>query len=210
MLGVYELNKVDLLKDIFIWAYERSAERYAAVKQSLGDPDPFRQRYREALRQIAGDVVRAKMNRKAAAAYITQWVKDNVTADERETFREMAESDLLSLHEGNFARLQVRPSEFAAWQVAWENKELAFSAPEDKYDTERDVVVFWGLDRDQRIRCAISREALDDHFHGDSRNKLEVFRENHPAIEEIARRKYLSGHVEPDGTVLVRTADIPY
>src|ERR1017187_4472971 len=56
MLGVYELNKVDLLKDIFIWAYERSTERYAAVRQSLGDPDPFRQRYREALRQIAGDV----------------------------------------------------------------------------------------------------------------------------------------------------------
>jgi Fic family protein len=27
MLGVYELNKVNLLKDIFIWAYERSAER---------------------------------------------------------------------------------------------------------------------------------------------------------------------------------------
>jgi hypothetical protein len=210
MLGVYELNKVDLLKDIFIWAYERSAERYAAVRQSLGDPDPFRQRYREALRQIAGDVVRGKMNRKAAAAYIAEWVKDNVIADEREMFREMAESDLLSLHEGNFARLQVRPSEFAVWQVAWENKDLAFPAPEEKYDTERDVVVFWGLDRDQRIRCAISREALDDHFHGNSRNKLEVFRENRPAIEEIARRKYLFGHVEPDGTVLIRTADIPY
>ena len=54
MLGVYELNKVDLLKDVFIWAYERSAERYAAVRQSLGDPDPFRQRHREALRQLVG------------------------------------------------------------------------------------------------------------------------------------------------------------
>ena len=30
VLGVYELNKVDLLKDVFIWAYERSAARYAA------------------------------------------------------------------------------------------------------------------------------------------------------------------------------------
>jgi hypothetical protein len=41
-------------------------------------------------------------------------------------------------------------------------------------------------------------------------NKLEVFRENRPTIEEIARRKYLSGRVEPDGTVLLRTADIPH
>jgi Fic family protein/transposase-like protein len=210
ILGVYELNQIDLLKDIFIWAYERSAERYAAVRQSLGDPDPFRQSHREALKQLVGDVVRAKMDRKAAVAYIAEWVKDNVAADERQTFREMAESDLLSVHEGNFARLQVRPSEFAAWQVVWENKELTFPDPEESYDTGRDVVVFWGSDRDQRIRCAISREALDDNFGGDNRNKVEVFRENRPAIEQIAQRKYLSGRVEPDGTVLIRTADIPY
>ena len=210
ILGVYELNKVDLLKDVFIWAYERSAERYAAVRQSLGDPDPFRQRYREALRQLVGDVVRRSMDRKEASAYIAEWVKSNIAADEQARFREMAESDLLSLHEGNFARLQVRPSEFAAWQIAWENKELIFPAPEERHDASRDVIVFWGQDRAQRVRCAISREALDDHFHGDNRNKLEVFRENRPAIEEIARRKYLSGHVEPDGTVLIRTADIPH
>jgi Protein of unknown function (DUF1488)/Fic/DOC family len=209
VLGVYELNKVDLLKDVFIWAYERSAERYAAVKQSLGDPDPFRQRHREALRHLVAEVVRGRMDRKEAAAYIAEWVKGNVTANERESFREMAESDLLSLHEGNFARLGVRPSEFAAWRIAWENKELAFPAPEERYDTGRDVVVFWGVDRNQRVRCAISQEALDDHFHGDNRNKLEVFREHRVAIEEIARRKYLSGRVEPDGTVLIRTADIP-
>ena len=161
ILGVYELNKVDLLKDVFIWAYERSAERYAAVKQSLGDPDPFKQRNREALRQLVGDVVRGKMDRKTAAAYIAEWVKNNIAAEDRTTFRETAESDLLSLHEGNFARLQVRPSEFAAWQVAWENKELTFPVPEESYDTARDAVVSWGLDRDQRIRCIISEDALN-------------------------------------------------
>jgi len=208
ILGVYELNQVDLLKDVYIWAYERSAERYAAVRQSLGEPDPFRQRYREALRQLAGDVVRRRMDRKEASAHIAEWVKSNIAADEQGRFREMAESDLLSLHEGNFARLQVRPSEFAAWQIAWENKELIFLAPEEQHDASRDVIVFWGQDRTQRIRCAISREALDDHFHGDNINKLEVFRENRPAIEDIARSKYLSGCVEQDGTVLIRTADI--
>jgi hypothetical protein len=210
ILGVYELNKVDLLKDVFIWAYERSAERYAAVKQSLGDPDPFRQRHRQALRQLVGDVVRRHMDRKEAIAFIAQWVNSNIAADERQKFREMTESDLLGLHEGNFARLQVRPSEFAAWQIAWENKELIFPVPEERYDTSRDIVVFWGQDRTQRARCAISTEALGDHFHGDERHSLDVFRKNSPVIEEIARDKYLSGRVEPDGTVLIRTADIPY
>jgi Fic family protein len=209
ILGVYEMNKVDLLKDVFIWAYERSAERYAAVRQSLGDPDPFKQRHREALRQIVGDVVRRHMDRREAVAYIAEWVKENVAVDEREKFREVAESDLLSLHEGNFARLHIRPSEFATWQIAWKDKELTFSSPEEQYDSGRDAVAFWGMDRNQRIRCAISREALDDHFHGDNKKKLKVFRENRSAIEEIARRKYLSGRVEPDGTVFIRTLDVP-
>lgn len=180
------------------------------MRQSLGDPDPFRQRHREALRQLVGDVVRGRMNRKEATSHITEWIKSNVAENERTRFREMAESDLLSLHEGNFARLHVRPSEFAAWQVAWENKELVFPAPEEHYDINRDAVLFWGRDKEQRILCIISREALDDHFHGDDRKKLEVFRENRVIIEDIARRKYLSGRVEPDGTVLIGTADIPH
>jgi Fic family protein len=123
MLSVYEINKIDLLKDVFIWAYERSAERYTAVKQSLGDPDPFRQHHREALRQLVGDVVRQRMDRKEAAAYIADWIKKNITTENRTPFREMVESDLLGLHEGNFARLGIRPSEFEAWQVAWSLKD---------------------------------------------------------------------------------------
>ena len=66
--GVYELNKIDLLKDVFIWAYERSAGRYAAVRQSLGEPDPFRLRYREQLRELIAALVRARVRRKDVAA----------------------------------------------------------------------------------------------------------------------------------------------
>jgi Fic/DOC family len=120
ILGVYELNKVDLLRDVFIWAYERSAARYAAVRQSLGEPDPFRFRHRAALRQIIGEVIRGRMDKKAAAAYVTAWVEKNgIPEDEREKFRDMAESELVSLHEGNFARYQIRPREFEAWQQVW-------------------------------------------------------------------------------------------
>ena len=120
ILGVYELNKVDLLRDVFIWAYERSAARYAAVRQSLGEPDPFRFKHKAALRQIVGDVVRGRMDRKEAAAYIAAWVEKNgIAQPEQEKFRDMAESELVSLHEGNFARYQIRPSEFEAWQQVW-------------------------------------------------------------------------------------------
>jgi hypothetical protein len=119
VLAIYELNKVDLLKDVFIWAYERSAARYAAVRQSLGEPDPFRFKYSGPLRQLVGEVVRNRMNRKMAAVEITSWAEKNIAAEDRERFREMAETEILGLHEGNFARYQIRPSEFAAWQTAW-------------------------------------------------------------------------------------------
>jgi len=125
LLVVYELNKVDLLKDVFIWAYERSAFRYAAVRQSLGEPDPFRFKYKAALRQIVGEAVREAMDKKAAAAHIASWVEKNIPEADRERFRDMAETELLSLHEGNFARYQIRPSEFATWQKVWSDGKLA-------------------------------------------------------------------------------------
>lgn len=118
-LGVYELNRVELLKDVFVWAYERSAARYASVRQSLGEPDPFRLRHRDALRAIVTDVVRAPMDRRAAAGHIAAWADQNIASDEREPFRSLAEEELLGLHEGNFARYQIRPAEFAAWTAIW-------------------------------------------------------------------------------------------
>ena len=116
---MYELNQVDLLKDVFVWAYERSAEQYAAVRQSMGEPDPFRFKHSAALRRVVSEVVRGGYSRGAANTYLAQWADEHIAADERARFREMAEGELLNLHEGNFARYQIRPSEFAAWQEVW-------------------------------------------------------------------------------------------
>jgi hypothetical protein len=68
--------------------------------------------------------------------------------------------------------------------------DLSFPAPDERYDLDRQAVVFWGRDVETRIRCQISREALDDHFGGDGKDKLAVFRGNRAAIEEVARRQY--------------------
>lgn len=118
MLGVYELNRTELLKDVFIWAYERSAARYEAVQQSLGEPDPFKLRYRSALRDLIGEIIRESMNREDAAEIILSWAR-SVAPDDVDQFREVAETDLLNLHEGNFARYRVTPSQFQAWQDKW-------------------------------------------------------------------------------------------
>jgi len=122
MFGVYELKKVDLLKDVFVWAYERSAARYAAVRQSLGEPDPFLLRHRAHLREVVGEIIRGRMNKKAAVAHIAAWSKSKIDAGEQPRFTEAVERELMSLHEGNFARYQIRPSEFAAWREIWEGQ----------------------------------------------------------------------------------------
>ena len=119
VLGVYELNRTELLRDVFSWAYGRSAARYAAVRQSLGEPDPFRMRHRAALRELVAAVVRERMNKREAALRVSAWAHDRIDEEDRQRFSELAERELLALHEGNFARYGIRPSQFAAWQDRW-------------------------------------------------------------------------------------------
>ncbi|HEX5054927.1 MAG TPA: Fic family protein [Gammaproteobacteria bacterium] len=119
MLGVYELNRVDLLRDVFVWAYERSCARYSAVRQSLGEPDPFRLRYRTLILETVADIVRAKINRTEAVARIKRLVAERVPEQDRRRFIEVVETEIMSLHEGNIARYRLRPSEYGAWREAW-------------------------------------------------------------------------------------------
>lgn len=118
-LGVYELTRVELLRDVFIWAYERSAARYAAVRQSLGEPDRFRLTHRDLLRHVVSEIVRQRMNRADAIEFIRREAVTNVPKSDVNRFVETAETEILSLHEGNFARYRLRPSEYQSWRSAW-------------------------------------------------------------------------------------------
>lgn len=54
ILGVYELNRVELLLDVFAWTYARSCQQYVAVQQHLVPPVTFRLRYRKQSLAVAG------------------------------------------------------------------------------------------------------------------------------------------------------------
>ncbi len=100
---------------------------------------------------------------------------------------------------------------FIVRRVQWrlERHDLKFPAPKESFDFRRDVVLFYGRDGESWVRCAISREALDDHFAGDGKDKLKVFRANRQPIEEEVRRKYLAGDTELDGSILIHSDDLP-
>lgn len=57
LIGVYVLNRVELLRDVFAWACERASRRYKTVRDSLPEPDLFRLKHRTALTEVVGEVV---------------------------------------------------------------------------------------------------------------------------------------------------------
>ena len=100
---------------------------------------------------------------------------------------------------------------FIVRRVQWhlERHDLIFPEPKESFVLERDIVLFYGRDGEAWVRCAIARGALDDHFHGDGKDKLEVFRANRQAIEDEVRRKYNAGDTEVDGSIFIRSDDLP-
>lgn len=113
-LGVYELNQVELLRDVFVWAYERSCQRYLAVTQTMVEPDPLKIKYREALIQAVQAVVKGKKlpSRDVLALLSTEHAEET----DRTAFTEMLLNALQQLHEGSIARYRLRRSEYLAWQ----------------------------------------------------------------------------------------------
>lgn len=119
MLGVYEFNDVSLLKDIFIWAYMRSAQQYAQVRQTIQEPDPFKLKYRLKIKDLIHRIMISALGMAEAQAQILL-VASDLTEDDQKAFIHAVELELMALHEGNFARYQVSPSEFQRWKKAWE------------------------------------------------------------------------------------------
>ena len=114
MLGVYELNRVELLRDVFVWAYERSCQQYVAIQQTLVPPDIFRLRHRQVLAEGVAAIVRQ------GEAVTEQAVKSKIPASvplaEHAHFCALVLAEFGSLHAGNAVRFGIRPLEFSAWE----------------------------------------------------------------------------------------------
>lgn len=72
-------------------------------------------KYREEIRGIVSLIVSYAMDKEAASQAIKSEVK-KLPEPDRSRFTELVETELLGLHEGNFVRYRVKPSEFTAWK----------------------------------------------------------------------------------------------
>lgn len=113
-LGVYEMNRVELLRDVFVWAYERSCERFAVIRESVADPDPIRFRYRNEIAAIVSEIVRSGIVPRMDS--VTAIATEIIPEADLEAVSRNAWQDLLDLHEGNVARYRLRLSEFRNWK----------------------------------------------------------------------------------------------
>jgi Fic family protein len=120
MLGVYELNRIDLLCDVFVSAYERSCQQYVAVKQALVPPDIFRLQYRKELSETVRYIVQNGL-----ALSEPSWrtyCATSLPAGVAEKFFQLVEREFDSLHEGNVIRFGLRPLEYSSWRDQFNSK----------------------------------------------------------------------------------------
>jgi len=117
LLGVYERNDTSLIRDLYIWAYNRSSQQYTAIQQSMGEPNLLKLRYRERIRGIVGSIIIEKVPGAKVVRKIQELVEDNIPEADRSAVFNLIETEIFSLHEGNVARFRVRPSEFQAWKA---------------------------------------------------------------------------------------------
>ncbi len=116
MLGVYELQRIELLRDVFVWAYERSCQQYLAVQRQLVPPDSFRLRFRKELTVAIKAMVTNQ--RPVTEESVRAVVPAGMPEADREHFVRMVLDELDNLYEGNALRFGLRPLEVAAWRDA--------------------------------------------------------------------------------------------
>jgi hypothetical protein len=90
--------------------------------------------------------------------------------------------------------------------------DLSFDDRRPSYDSEREQVNFVGQARGATVQCAISREALEDHFDADDldeKGRVKRVRDNMSTIRRMARTKFLSWPVEEPEAVLIGTDEVP-
>jgi Fic family protein len=109
MLGVYERLDVSLAVELFAWTYRRSIDKYQAVLDAMGGPDPMRVRYREQLGEAVRQVVFFGLTFDKALESVA------VPVEDRSVFARMLDSELEHLAPYNCARYRLPIGKTQEW-----------------------------------------------------------------------------------------------
>jgi Protein of unknown function (DUF1488) len=89
---------------------------------------------------------------------------------------------------------------------------LTATADPGHHQIATDVIYFYMSNGDQRVRCGVSRlalELLEPDLPPTKEGRVQAFNQRRARIERIASAKFDRGQFEPDGrTILVRVVDL--
>ncbi len=110
LIGVYELNNVSLLREVYIEAYLASAEKYRVLRAEVESPEKAALAYRDFVRTaVRRCVLEFKAFRHDEVR--TMAVEEGVTETDREDVVAYVRDQFAGLHEGNVIRYRLKPSD---------------------------------------------------------------------------------------------------
>lgn len=122
ILSVYEDRRIEPLRDLLAWAYQRSAEQFRVTREALGQPDPLRLRYREELSEVVREVI-LHLEPPHRSLVRTRAEAHGVEAGDLTAFTEAALGLLVDLHEGALYRYGLTPSDLDQWRASLPHQE---------------------------------------------------------------------------------------
>lgn len=116
MLGAYELTRTELLRDLYVWAYERSTREYVAGRQGAAEPSRFRLAYRDVIKQAVREaVMQPALDPRDAMRGI---IEQGVPSADQEDVRFVVSDELQRLHDGVLARYGLSRGDYQRWREA--------------------------------------------------------------------------------------------
>ncbi len=113
LIGIYEMNDVSLLKEVYIDAYIASAGNYRVLRAELADPDKAVLAYREFVRStVRRSVKQWRGFRPDAVAALA--IEAGIPEADHDHVVEYVGKQIRGLHEGNLIRYRLRPEDLAA------------------------------------------------------------------------------------------------
>ncbi len=116
LLAVYEKNDVCLVRDLYLWAYQRSSQRYTAVQKSFAEPNQLQLKYRDFIKEVVRTIILEKTTSSKIVKKIKYLLSHLVSNTEKKDIFNLIELDIANLHTGNIARFKIKPSEYLAWK----------------------------------------------------------------------------------------------
>lgn len=113
LIGIYELNNVSLLREVYIDAYLTSAENYRVLRAEVETPEKAALAYRDFVRKA---VRRCVLEWKAFRPenIMAMAIEAGIPETDREQVVNYIGDEFNSLHEGNIIRYRLRPEDLAA------------------------------------------------------------------------------------------------